>query len=230
MSTAQHEPTATESAPSFVLPPVLVASTNDRKGATAAGPGRPTKVGLGVDLRRSPSSQRFHPALTKSHAHLRAFVARWCMGPRQRWGVLGQRRSRRLGCTALLRLVLSRQLPSPGYGRSSGSSRQPVKAVGKLKYRFSCGSIGELARDLPRFAESAVEPTRSQNITVSCRRSASLVGGETGVDVALAGGWTKPARRLRPQGGDRGQQLTAKDLRSFLKFWWPITVAGSSDA
>jgi hypothetical protein len=30
-----------------------------------------------------------------------------------------------------------------------------------------------------------VEPTRSQNITVSCRRSASIVGGEIGAGVAL---------------------------------------------
>jgi hypothetical protein len=35
-------------------------------------------------------------------------------------------------------------------------------------------------------AESAVEPTRSQNITVNCRRSASIVGGEIGADVGPA--------------------------------------------
>ena len=34
--------------------------------------------------------------------------------------------------------------------------------------------------------DSAVEPTMSQNITVSCRRSASIIGGEVASDVALA--------------------------------------------
>src|SRR5215468_2422254 len=36
-----------------------------------------------------------------------------------------------------------------------------------------------------RRADSAVEPTRSQNITVSCRRSASIGGGEGGPEVTL---------------------------------------------
>ena len=55
--------------------------------------------------------------------------------------------------------------------------------------------------------DSAVEPTRSQNITVSCRRSASSRWRSMGADVAR--------RRLSavegsvPQGGDRGQQLAA---------------------
>ena len=57
--------------------------------------------------------------------------------------------------------------------------------------------------------ESEVEPTRSQNITVSCRRSASIVGGEIGVGVALTAGWAESRVGSAPQGSDRGQQLAA---------------------
>jgi Plasmid pRiA4b ORF-3-like protein len=41
--------------------------------------------------------------------------------------------------------------------------------------------------------------SRSQNITVSWRRSASLVGGETGVDLALAAGWAKSGVGFAPR-------------------------------
>ena len=68
-----------------------------------------------------------------------AFVTRWCVGSKVETagGVFQVREdepAHRIGpgYTALPNLLLSRQLPSPGYSRSSGSSRQPVKAVGKV--------------------------------------------------------------------------------------------------
>jgi len=83
-----------------------------------------------------------------------------------------------------LTLLLSRQLPSAGYSRSSGSSRQPVKAVRKRQHRVFGRRIGELAGDLPRLL-GAIEPLQSfiqerrHSVLPSVRKSSFLWARET---------------------------------------------------
>jgi hypothetical protein len=68
-----------------------------------------------------------------------AFVPRWCVGSKVETAgrVFQVRRragaaDRREAAFNALRLVSPRQFPSPGYSWGSSSSRQPIKAVGKL--------------------------------------------------------------------------------------------------
>jgi hypothetical protein len=83
-----------------------------------------------------------------------------------------------------LNLLLPRQLPSPGYSRIGGSSRQPVIAVGKRQYRAFCRRIGQLASDLPRLL-GPIEPLQRfiqeqrHSVLPSVRKSSFLSVRET---------------------------------------------------
>ena len=56
-------------------------------------------------------------------------------------------------------------------------------------------------------AESAVEPTRSENITVTWRRSASVFSRP--VDCRKSVGWRRFRARVSAQGSNGVEQLTA---------------------
>ena len=91
--------------------------------------------------------------------------------------------------------------PSPIYFATNPPKRRTVSAThfwyAEIISRISSGSIR---------AESAVEPTKSENITVTCRRSASLRGagvvisGETGVCPVLSAATALNSLSLAPSG------------------------------
>ena len=74
-------------------------------------------------------------------------------------------------------------------------------------------------------AESAVEPTRSQNITVSCRRSASTGAGGSGSDVALVADRAASRVGRSRQGGDRVEQPAAMADRAHAELFRSSAVS-----
>jgi len=73
------------------------------------------------------------------------------------------------------------------------------------------GRIGTASRRRSNRTDKAVEPTRSQNITVSCRRSASAV--------AFAGDAAGTSSAARPAPADRFQQQPAMADRGYAQFF-----------